>query len=140
MIHSTVNHCLSIKVVPSFFSYTRAITLATFPKVNNELLIIAHQATTLDTCYVATQGKNVVIFHAFVTSDDLKKYFQVHYPSIKRFGSRSGPTDVTPDLGQNCLQRISAEEARKEPMPQLTELFAFKHSVLEPQDYFVAKS
>ena len=35
-----------------------------------------------------------------------KKFFQEHYQSAKRFGSRSGLTQhsVFPDLGQNCLQ------------------------------------
>ena len=50
-----------------------------------------------------------------------KKFYQEHYSSIKQLGSRSGPMfHVGPDLGPNCLQRISAEDksplhlARKE--------------------------
>ena len=35
-----------------------------------------------------------------------------HYQSIKQFGPRSGPTfcSVGPDLGPNCLQRLSADD------------------------------
>ena len=42
-----------------------------------------------------------------------------HYQSVKQFGSRSGQTFcLCPDLGPNCLQRLSADDiftpARKE--------------------------
>ena len=39
-----------------------------------------------------------------------KKFFQEHNQSIKRFGSRSGTHSVGPDLGPNCLQRLSADD------------------------------
>ena len=46
-----------------------------------------------------------------------KKFFQEYHQSVKQFGSRSGPT-FCPDLGPNCLQRLSADDklwlARKE--------------------------
>ena len=32
-----------------------------------------------------------------------------HYQSVKQFESRSGPTCVGPDLGPNCLLRLSAD-------------------------------
>ena len=34
-----------------------------------------------------------------------KTFFQEHYQSVKRFGSRSGP-----GLGSNCLQWLSADD------------------------------
>ena len=34
-----------------------------------------------------------------------EKFFQEHYQSDERFGSRSGP-----DLGPNCFQRLSADD------------------------------
>ena len=38
-------------------------------------------------------------------------FFLEHSLSVTRFGSRSGPRFyVGPDLGQNCLQRLSADE------------------------------
>ena len=37
-------------------------------------------------------------------------FFQEHYQSVKQFGLRLGPTkNVGPNLGQNCLQRLSAD-------------------------------
>ena len=36
-------------------------------------------------------------------------YFQYNL-GVKQFGSRSGPTLVGPDLGPNCLQRLSANK------------------------------
>ena len=39
-----------------------------------------------------------------------KKFFQEHYQSVKRFGSRS----VGPDLGPNCLQRFYS---RRQKLP-----------------------
>ena len=50
-----------------------------------------------------------------------KKLYQEHYQSIKQLRSRPGPMlHVGPDLGPNCLQRLSADDksplhlARKE--------------------------
>ena len=50
-----------------------------------------------------------------------KKFNQGQYQSIKQLGSRSGPMfHVGPELGPNCLQRLSADNksplhlARKE--------------------------
>ena len=37
------------------------------------------------------------------------EFFQEYLQRVKQFGSRSGPTFVRPDLGQNCLQRLSAD-------------------------------
>ena len=37
-----------------------------------------------------------------------KKFFQENSQSFKRFGSRSGRRSVSPDLGPNCLQKLSA--------------------------------
>ena len=34
-----------------------------------------------------------------------EEFFQKYHQSVKQFGSRSGPTFVSPDLGSNCLQR-----------------------------------
>ena len=52
--------------------------------------------------------------HAFLSSaDSFQKFFQEHYQSAKRFGSRSEPShrhSVDPDLGQNCLQNLSADD------------------------------
>ena len=45
----------------------------------------------------------------FLKISFLKKIFQDHYQSVKQFGSRSGPTFVRPDMGPNCLQRLSAD-------------------------------
>ena len=39
-----------------------------------------------------------------------KKLFQEHYQGIKQFGSRSRPTEVSPDLDPNCLQGLSADD------------------------------
>ena len=46
-------------------------------------------------------------------------FMQEHYQSVKQFRSRLGQTFcLCPDLGPNCLQRLSADEiftrARKE--------------------------
>ena len=34
-----------------------------------------------------------------------EEFFQKYHQSVKQFGSRSGPTFFSPDLGSNCLQR-----------------------------------
>ena len=53
-------------------------------------------------------------------------FFQYH-PSVKKFGSRSGPTFIGPDRGPNCLQRLSADIAGKElNTKQLVETFWLK--------------
>ena len=36
-------------------------------------------------------------------------YFQEYYQIVKQFGFRSGPKNVEPDLGPNCLQRVPAD-------------------------------
>ena len=45
------------------------------------------------------------------------KYIQKHYQSVKQFWCRSGPTE-RPDLGPNCLQKLSADD--KESTSDLT--------------------
>ena len=37
--------------------------------------------------------------------------------SVKRFGPRSGPTNVGPDLGPNCLQKLLVDDTSKEFFP-----------------------
>ena len=50
--------------------------------------------------------KNV---HAFVALCLNNQFFQELIQSVERFWYRSGPTvSVGPDLGPNCLQRLSA--------------------------------
>ena len=59
------------------------------------------------------------IFHAFLSFADFfqinffEEFFQKYHQSVKQFGSRSGPTFVSPDLGSNCLQRLSADNTVK---------------------------
>ena len=38
-------------------------------------------------------------------------FFRKYQKSVKQFGSRSRP--VGPDLGPNCLQRLSADDTSK---------------------------
>ena len=38
-------------------------------------------------------------------------FFLKYQKSVKQFGSRSGPRG--PDLGPNCLQRLSADDTSK---------------------------
>ena len=45
----------------------------------------------------------------FLKINSFKKIFNEHYQSIKRFGSKV----VDPDLGQNCLQLLSAAQKIK---------------------------
>ena len=53
-----------------------------------------------------------VIFHAFLSSADffqinfLKKFFQEYHQNVKQFGPSRF---VGPDLGPNCLPRLSAD-------------------------------
>ena len=42
-------------------------------------------------------------------SGELKKLFHEHYQSVKLYGSISGLTFRWPDLGPNCLQRLSQD-------------------------------
>ena len=64
--------------------------------------------------------RNWEIFHAFMSSADFFKinfwgnFFQEYHQSVKQFGSRSGPTFVGPDLGPNCLQKLSADDTYNE--------------------------
>ena len=39
-------------------------------------------------------------------------FFQVNHQSVKQFGPRSGSHCVGPDLGPNCLQRLSADDTQ----------------------------
>ena len=43
-----------------------------------------------------------------------KKWFHEHHQTVKLFGSRSCPPNTRPDLGLNCLQRWSADEASRQ--------------------------
>ena len=40
----------------------------------------------------------------------LEKIFREYHQRVKQFGSRSGPTFSRPDLGTNCLQKLSADD------------------------------
>ena len=44
----------------------------------------------------------------------LDKFFQDYHLSVKQIGSRSGPNFVRPDLGPICLQRLRAEDTRRQ--------------------------
>ena len=48
----------------------------------------------------------LVIFFMLLPLIFFQKFYQEHYQSVKRFGSRSGPADLDP----NCLQRFSADD------------------------------
>ena len=56
----------------------------------------------------------LINIHAFVCvfkMNFFKKFFQELYESVKWFGSRSGPlVYVGPDLGPNCVQRLSTDD------------------------------
>ena len=56
------------------------------------------------------KGGNICMWSAnfFSNSSFPKNSF-----SFKQFGSRSGPTNVGPDLDPNCLQRLSADDTSK---------------------------
>ena len=43
-----------------------------------------------------------------LSAEILKKLLKYHHISVKQVGYGSGPTLVGPDLGPNCLQRLSA--------------------------------
>ena len=49
----------------------------------------------------------------FFKIEIFKKNFQEYHRSIKQFGSKSGRHFVGPDLGPNCLQRLSADDTSK---------------------------
>ena len=46
---------------------------------------------------------------AVIKINVFKKNFQKYYQSGKHLGFRSGPLFCWPDLGPNCLQRLSAD-------------------------------
>ena len=50
----------------------------------------------------------MVILHAFLSSADFfqNQLFQEYHLSVKRF--------VVPDLGPNCLQRLSADDSSRQ--------------------------
>ena len=50
----------------------------------------------------------------FSKSFIFEKFFQEYHMSVKQIGSRSGPTFFRPDLGPNCLQRLSADDTRRQ--------------------------
>ena len=60
-----------------------------------------------------------VIYHAFLSSADyfkinfFKKFSQEYHQSVIKFGSRSGPTAVGPDLSPNCLQKLSIDDTSR---------------------------
>ena len=47
----------------------------------------------------------------------IKKIFQEHYQSVKRFGSRTSITD----LGPNCLQRLLAAKAKVDATKEIVQ-------------------
>ena len=53
-----------------------------------------------------------------------KKFFQEHNQRVKQFGSRSGQVYVGPELGLNCLQRLSADDKSCPYSKKLTEFFS----------------
>ena len=62
-----------------------------------------------------------VILHAFLSSADIffntnffEKFFQEYHQSVKQFGSSQAPQNVGPDLGPNCLQRLSADDTSRQ--------------------------
>ena len=63
--------------------------------------------------FIFTRGKFFMLFSCLLNLFKIKffeKFFQDYHRSVKQFGSRSGRTkhSVSPDLGPNCLQRLSA--------------------------------
>ena len=59
-----------------------------------------------------------VILHAFLSSADFFKitffenFLQEYHQCVKQFGPRSGRQRVGPDLGPNCLQKLSADDTQ----------------------------
>ena len=49
----------------------------------------------------------------FCQNSFFKKFFQ-RYPSVKQFDPDQDQYSVGPDLGPNCLQKLSADAASKE--------------------------
>ena len=43
-----------------------------------------------------------------------EKFFQEFHLSVKQIGSRSGSTFCQPDLGPNCLHKLSADDTRRQ--------------------------
>ena len=41
-----------------------------------------------------------------------ENHFMNDIKNVKQFGPRSGPDIVRPDLGPNCLQRLTADDTR----------------------------
>ena len=59
------------------------------------------------------------MFHAYVIClffkiNFFQQFLQEYHQSFKQFGSRSDMTFVGPDLGPNCLQRLSADDTSKQ--------------------------
>ena len=58
--------------------------------------------------------------HTFMSSTDFfsaklfKKIFQEYHQSVEQFGPKSGLTFVRPDLGPNCLHRLSADDTSEQ--------------------------
>ena len=48
-----------------------------------------------------------------------EKLLQENRQSVKQIGSRSGPTFCRPDLGPNCLQKLSADNTRGQRVKDL---------------------
>ena len=57
-------------------------------------------------CYFVICG----FFFLFFLIIFFKKIFQEYHQSVKQFESRSGIHFVGPDLGPNCLKRLSADD------------------------------
>ena len=55
---------------------------------------------------------------------NLKKIvLQEYNQGVKQFGSRSGPTNVMPDLSPNCLVRLSADDTSRQSLSLLVVIF-----------------
>ena len=55
-------------------------------------------------------GCLLIFFSKFIF---FKNFFQEYHQSVKQFGSRLGRHFVGPDLGPNCLQKLSADDHRR---------------------------
>ena len=64
----------------------------------------------------------------FFQSHFFLKFFQEYHQGVKQFESRSGPTFVGPDLGSNCLPRLSADDTSRQRVdPCHVEYFYLLH-------------
>ena len=52
--------------------------------------------------------------YASLTLCPLGNFVQEYHPSDVQIGSRTGLTFIRPDLGLNCLQRLSADDTSRQ--------------------------